>query len=107
VALEEEVIGRRGDRGRRRGSGPRKKGRRPSGSRRRSTGRRGGALADDGGALVEVGRALLEDGGLVGGAAAVGDDGGAQWENLAASRRRFIFALDLENFRDRVSCIYR
>jgi hypothetical protein len=39
---------------------------------------------DDGGALVEVGWALLEDGGVVGGAAAVGDEGGARWENLAA-----------------------
>jgi hypothetical protein len=62
VALGEEVVGQRGDRGRRRGGGPREKGRRPSGRRRRSTGRRGGALADDGGALVEVGQALLEDG---------------------------------------------
>jgi hypothetical protein len=67
----------------------------------------GGALADDGGVLVEVGRELLDDGGVVGGAAAVGDDGGAPQENLAACRRRFVFALDLENFRDRVSCIYR
>jgi hypothetical protein len=58
--------------------------------------RRGGALAEDGGgprgegaghdggALVDVGRALLEDGRVVGGAAVVGDDGGAQRENLAA-----------------------
>jgi hypothetical protein len=45
-------------------------------------GEKGRALADDGGALVEVGRALLEDGGVVGGAAAVGDNGGARWENL-------------------------
>jgi hypothetical protein len=36
----------------------------------------GGALADDSGVLVEVGRALLEDGGVVGGAAAIGEDGG-------------------------------
>jgi hypothetical protein len=42
-----------------------------------------GALADDGGALVEVGGALPEDGGVVGGAAAVGEDGGARWEILA------------------------
>jgi hypothetical protein len=84
VALGEEVVGRRGARGRRCGGGPREKGRRPSGRRRQSTGRRGGAFADDGGALVEVGRALLEDDGVVGGAAAVGDDGGARWENLAA-----------------------
>jgi hypothetical protein len=39
---------------------------------------------DDGGALVEVGRALLEDGGVVGGAVAIGDDDNARWENLAA-----------------------
>jgi hypothetical protein len=39
---------------------------------------------DDGGALVEVGRALLEDGRVVGGAVAIGDDGNARWENLAA-----------------------
>jgi hypothetical protein len=84
VALGEEGVGRWGDHGRRCDSGPREKGWRPSGSRRRSTGRRGGALADDGGALVDVGRALLEDSGLVGGAAAVGDEGGARWENLAA-----------------------
>jgi hypothetical protein len=50
----------------------------------RSTGRRGGALADDSGALLDVGRALLEDGGVVGGAATVRDDGGAPRENLAA-----------------------
>jgi hypothetical protein len=66
------------------GGGPLEKARLPSGTWRRYTGRRGGALADDGGALVEVDRALLEDGGLVGGAAAVRDDGGARWENLAA-----------------------
>jgi hypothetical protein len=84
VALGEEVVGRWGAHGRWRGDGPRGKWRRPSGRRRRSTGRGGGALEDDGGALVEVGRALLEDGGVVGGAATVGDDGGAQWENLAA-----------------------
>jgi hypothetical protein len=47
-------------------------------------GRRGRALADDGGVLVEVGRTLLEDGGVVGEAAAVGEDGGARWEILAA-----------------------
>jgi hypothetical protein len=47
-------------------------------------GRRGGALAADGGALVEVNGALLEDGGVVGGAVVVGEDGGAQWEILAA-----------------------
>jgi hypothetical protein len=35
-------------------------------------------------ALVDVGRALLEDGGVVGGAAAVGDDGDARREKLAA-----------------------
>jgi hypothetical protein len=34
--------------------------------------------------LVEVGGALLEDGGVVGGAAALGEDGDAQWEILAA-----------------------
>jgi hypothetical protein len=34
-------------------------------------------------ALMEVVRALLEDGGVVGGAAAVGDDGDARCENLA------------------------
>jgi hypothetical protein len=107
VALGEEVVGRWGDRGRQRGGGPREKGRRPNGRRQRSTGRRGGALADDGGALVEVGRALLEDDGVVGGAAVVGDDGGARWENLAAWRRRFVFTPDLENFRYRVSGIYR
>jgi hypothetical protein len=90
VALGEEVVGRRGTHGRRRGGGPREKGWRPSGRRRRSTGRRGGALADDDGALVEVGRALLEDGGVVGGAAAVGDDSGARWEILVALRRRFV-----------------
>jgi hypothetical protein len=84
VALGEEVVDRRGDRERRCDGGPREKGRRPSGRRRRSTGRRGGALADDGGALMDVGRALLEDGGVVGGAATVGDDGGARRENLAA-----------------------
>jgi hypothetical protein len=73
--LGEEVVGRRGARGRRRGGGPLEKGQGPRGRRRRSTGRRGGALAEDGGALVEVGVALLEDGGVVGGAAAVGEDG--------------------------------
>jgi hypothetical protein len=83
-ALGEEVVARRGARGRRRGGGPREKGQRPSGRRLRSTGRRGGALADDGGALVEVGRALLKYDGVVGGAAAVGDNGDARWENLAA-----------------------
>jgi hypothetical protein len=82
--LGEEVVGRRGDRGRRHSGGPREKGRCPSGRRWWSMGRRGEALADDGGALVEVGRALLEDGGVVGGAAAVGDEGGAWWKNLAA-----------------------
>jgi hypothetical protein len=84
AALGEEVVGRRGACGRWCGGGPREKGRRPSGRRRRSTGRRGGALADDGGALVEVGRALLEDGGVVGGAVAVGEDGGTRWEILPA-----------------------
>jgi hypothetical protein len=49
-----------------------------------ATAKDGGALADDGGALVEVGWALLDDGGVVGGAATVGDDGGAPRENLAA-----------------------
>jgi hypothetical protein len=67
----------------------------------------GGALADDGGALVEVGRSLLDDGRVVGWAEAIGDDGGAPRENLAAWRRRFVFAPNLENFQDRVSCIYR
>jgi hypothetical protein len=47
-------------------------------------GRRGVSLTDDGMALVDVGRALLEDGGVVGGAAAVGDDGDARREKLAA-----------------------
>jgi hypothetical protein len=84
VALGEEVVSQWGDRRRWRGGGPREKWRRPSGRRQRSTGGRGGALADDGGELVEVGRALLEDGGVVGGAEAVGDDGGARWEDLAA-----------------------
>jgi hypothetical protein len=63
AALGEEVVGRRGARGRRRGGGPPEKGWRPSGRRRRSTGRRGWALTDDGGVLVEVGRALLEEAG--------------------------------------------
>jgi hypothetical protein len=47
------------------------------------TAKDGGALTDDGGALVEVGWALLDDDGVVGGAAAVGDDGGTPRENLA------------------------
>jgi hypothetical protein len=50
---------------------------------------------------MEVGRALLEDGGVVGGAAAVGEDGGARREILAALRRRFVSCRGLENFRER------
>jgi hypothetical protein len=62
-------------------------------------GRRSGALAEDddgprgegaGPSRTTAGRswrsavALLEDGGVVGGAAAVGEDGGARWEIMAA-----------------------
>jgi hypothetical protein len=47
----------------------------------------------------------LEDGGVVGGAVVVGEDGGAQWEILAAWRRRFVSRRDLENFWERGSYI--